>query len=70
MTVVPETREYFLKEDTSRYLKAMYLRHKGGECDRDSCPHCMYEAQFKSEEERLAWEEHELQMLFRSTYGG
>lgn len=70
LSVIPESREYFLKEYTARYLKELYSLHRGGECVRETCPHCLYEAQFKSEEERRAWEEYELQILFRSTYGG
>lgn len=63
-------REHFLKEETARHLSSLHALHEGKGCDRDSCPHCLYEAQFTSEADRKAWEEYEFRELFRSSYGG
>lgn len=65
-----QAREHFLKEETARHLRSLFMLHQGGECTRDSCPHCLYETQFASQAERQAWEEHERELLFRSHFGG
>lgn len=65
-----QTREYFIKEEMAKHMRILHSLHEEGGCTGDSCPHCLYEAQFESDADRKAWEEYEFRQLFRSHYGG